>query len=383
MKQRFRLFRRGWGTYYCEDTDSGKQETLHTRSKQDAQRIVHAKNEAHRQPLINLQIARAYLSAAEPAFLSRTWQHVMNSAGAGKCGTNTKARWTRAVAERPFDRIRDLKLVETKAEQLLEVMKTGTVSTKIFMRRLHNFALDMNWLLAPVIPRKQWPKIQFKEKRAITLEEHQKIVAEESNYELRDYYELLWCLGGSQSDMATLCAADVDWTDRTLSYSRMKTGSNALIRLGETAVRILRSRPTNGYLFPQIARWKESDRAKAFIRRCRLVGVSDVSLHSYRYAWAERALAAGYPERYAQQALGHRSRAVHSAYSRKAQVKIPPLEEYEQSVAANNVIVFPLQAVPTSATNGMTKVRAAVQKDSSAAVDHARFDVAEGDLSHA
>ena len=72
MKQQFRLFRRGWGTCYVEETSTGKQETLHTRSKLDAQRLVHARNEAHHQPLLNLQIARAYLSAAEPAFLART-----------------------------------------------------------------------------------------------------------------------------------------------------------------------------------------------------------------------------------------------------------------------------------------------------------------------
>lgn len=383
MKQRFRMFRRGWGTYYYEDTQTGKQESLHTRSKQDAQRLVHARNEAHHQPMINLQIARAYLSAAEPAFLARTWQTVMDSAGEGKRGNTTKARWTRAVAEKPFDRIRHLKLVETKAEQLLEVMKTGTVSTKIFMRRLHNFALDMNWLLAPIIPRKQWPKIKFREKRAITLEEHLKIVAGESNAELRDFYELLWHLGGSQSDMALLRAEDVDWTDRTISYARMKTDSNALIRLGETAVRILQSRPKTGCLFPQIARWKESDRAKAFIRRCRLVGVSGVSLHSYRYAWAERALAAGYPERYAQQALGHRSRAVHNAYSRKAVVKIPPLEEYEQSVAAKNVIAFPFQSVSAPATNGTTKEGAAIRGNCNDVVARGRCGVAKGDLSYA
>ncbi len=39
-----------------------------------------------------------------------------------------------------------------------------------------------------------------------------------------------------------------------------------------------------------------------------------VTLHSYRYAWAERAKTAGYPERFAQEALGHNSKAVHRAY---------------------------------------------------------------------
>lgn len=37
----------------------------------------------------------------------------------------------------------------------------------------------------------------------------------------------------------------------------------------------------------------------------------------------------GYPERYAQMALGHTSKAVHRAYAKKAQVTLPPLEEYE------------------------------------------------------
>ena len=53
-------------------------------------------------------------------------------------------------------------------------------------------------------------------------------------------------------------------------------------------------------------------------------------MHSYRYAWAERAAAAGYPERYAQQALGHASAAIHRAYAKKARVEVPPLEEFER-----------------------------------------------------
>jgi len=37
----------------------------------------------------------------------------------------------------------------------------------------------------------------------------------------------------------------------------------------------------------------------------------------------------GYPERFAQEALGHNSKAVHRAYAKKAQVRVPSLEEYE------------------------------------------------------
>jgi integrase len=55
-----------------------------------------------------------------------------------------------------------------------------------------------------------------------------------------------------------------------------------------------------------------------------------VTLHSYRYAWAERAQTVGYPERFAQEALGHNSKAVHRAYAKRALMKSPSLEDYEQ-----------------------------------------------------
>ena len=59
MKDRFRLFRRGWGTFYVEDTETGKQQTLQTADKRQAQRLVHARNESQHNPHINLMIAKA------------------------------------------------------------------------------------------------------------------------------------------------------------------------------------------------------------------------------------------------------------------------------------------------------------------------------------
>ena len=41
----------------------------------------------------------------------------------------------------------------------------------------------------------------------------------------------------------------------------------------------------------------------------------------------------GYPERFAQEALGHNSKAVHRAYAKRALLKIPSLEDYEQRAA--------------------------------------------------
>ena len=45
MKNRYRVFRRGWGTFYCEDLVTKKQTTLKTRDRDEAYRLVAAQNE--------------------------------------------------------------------------------------------------------------------------------------------------------------------------------------------------------------------------------------------------------------------------------------------------------------------------------------------------
>ena len=75
MKQRFRLYRRKNGNrFYLHDSVTGKQESLGTNERTEAQRLLHSRNEAERQPAVNLQIARAYLAASDPHVATRTWQ---------------------------------------------------------------------------------------------------------------------------------------------------------------------------------------------------------------------------------------------------------------------------------------------------------------------
>ncbi len=76
--------------------------------------------------------------------------------------------------------------------------------------------------------------------------------------------------------------------------------------------------------------------------RTRGLGIEGVTLHSYRYAWAEREAICAYPERFAQLALGHTSRAVHQGYAKNATVPLPPLEEYER--LNNKGKIIPLAA---------------------------------------
>jgi hypothetical protein len=61
MTDKFRIFRRASGVWYLEDKETNHQESLRTRNETEASRLLLARNEAHRQPAINVQIARAYL----------------------------------------------------------------------------------------------------------------------------------------------------------------------------------------------------------------------------------------------------------------------------------------------------------------------------------
>jgi integrase len=100
--------------------------------------------------------------------------------------------------------------------------------------------------------------------------------------------------------------------------------------LGTEALNLFKDLPAEGVLFPYLSRVRANDRVTEFRSRWRQLGISGVTLHSYRYAWAERAKTVGYPERFAQEALGHNSNAVHRAYAKRAQMKLPSLEDYEQ-----------------------------------------------------
>jgi integrase len=328
MKQRYHVFRRENGIYYSLDTLTRKRNSLNTADREEARRFQNALNEACKQPAINLQIAQVYLQHSDPNYAKRTWQHVMDEMGRNKSGS-TKKRWDVAMKDKAFDLFRDLALIKTQAEHFFDALHQGTVSTNVFLRRVQNFALDMDWIPKSVIPKRQWPAIKFKDKRAITLAEHQAIISREKNQERKRFYELCWHLGGSQGDIACLNAEDVDWENRTISFTRKKTGVPVILHLGEESLNTLKDLPGEGLLFPYLARVRAGDRATEFKQRCRGLGIEGVSLHSYRYAWAERAKTCGYPERFAQEALGHNSVAVHRAYAKRAKVKLPSLEEYE------------------------------------------------------
>src|SRR6185369_6774967 len=133
--------------------------SLETSDRHQAQRLLHAKNEAALQPMLNLQIARAYLFATDATIATRTWRDAIIALTDTKFGTN-KHRWTTAQKDKAFTALWSRPIIETKGEELLAALRAGSVSTNTHLRRLHNFVIDMNWLPWPLVPKRQWPAIR-------------------------------------------------------------------------------------------------------------------------------------------------------------------------------------------------------------------------------
>jgi hypothetical protein len=162
----------------------------------------------------------------------------------------TLKRYKTALRDKSYELIQDKLLTETLPGDFKKVLRAGTTCTNVYLRRFQNHAVDMGWLPVPVLPKKKFPKIKHKEQRAITWDEHCRIIAREKNPERRDYYELCWYLGGSQTDVATLDDDAIDRQRRCFAYARHKTHSHGGARIGVKAWEIIERRPKTGPLFP-------------------------------------------------------------------------------------------------------------------------------------
>jgi len=286
MKQTFGLIKRPWGVYYLKNKTTGEQTSLKTSDKQEAQRLMMARNEAENQPHFSLALARVYMNGVDPKLGSRTWQDVMQHIVERKTD-ETRRRWEVAIKDKNFDCIRKVPVAETRPDHFDRALADGKVSTNVYLRRIHNHALGMEWLLKSVIPRLKWPKPVFKDKRAITAAEHAAVLTRETNLERRDFYELLWHTGASQSDAAFLTSEDIDWASHTICYTRKKLKSRGtsikppLIRFGAEVAEVLKRRPQSGPLFPYLRKVRAGDRATEFKQRCLGLGIQGISLHSY------------------------------------------------------------------------------------------------------
>jgi len=222
MQAKYRIFKRS-GVFYSEDRETRQQISLRTKCRAEAMQIVAAKNQAAAQPVLNRTMVRAYATMISPEMMTRTWMDVLREIEVGYAASPPSLkRWKKFMRSEPLRTLTDLPLLMTENTHLLNAMrhKRAGVGTNKFLRMTHNRAIDMGWLLAPVLAKKLWPKFTYKDRRAITEAEHRKIVAAEQLEDYRLYYELIWCTGGSQTDVANLHSSNIDRESQVLSFPR-------------------------------------------------------------------------------------------------------------------------------------------------------------------
>ena len=322
------LIERPSGIFYAENSHK-ERVSLRTRNRVVAEDILRGHKASVEKPNFAYKVALAYLGETDPEAPSRTWLDVIEAYIKRSAAGPTRNRLETAKKDKALQKILKLNLLQDRPRQaglFFEALNVGGISTNVFLRRFHNFALDMGYLAVPIIPRRQWPKVRYATKKAVTEEQYRQIIGREQNPEKLAFYQLLWHLGGSQTDIAILTAEAIDWTNRTVNFPRKKNHQTCAQRFGDECAAVLEKLPKQGLLLPSIARLGEGDRASYFTLRCRTLGIQGVSLHSLRYSWAERAAAVGMPERFAMMALGHKSRAIHQAYSKNLVTTIDSLE---------------------------------------------------------
>jgi len=98
------------------------------------------------------------------------------------------------------------------------------------------------------------------------------------------------------------------------------------MRFDEETAETPRSLPNCGPVFPYLRSVRAGDRSTEFHQTlCWFGNQRRLAAFVPVMPGAERAKKAGYPERFAQEALGHNSKAVHRALRGRRQVELPPL----------------------------------------------------------
>src|SRR5947209_11227248 len=226
VQLKYRLYRRRNGVFYWQENDSSRQGTLRTSDRREAERLLNAMNESHRETTLNLNVARAYLAAHDPRMAQRTWQAVMDETATHGI-PSTQHRCARGFRSKAYDPIRNKPLVQTTGADLLVIIHANGNCVAHYLRRLHNLAVDVGWLAWPILAKRAWPKIRSQSKRAITAEEHGAVIASEKNTERRAYYELLYETGAAQTDAANLTTDNIDCENGILVYRRKKLGPSS------------------------------------------------------------------------------------------------------------------------------------------------------------
>jgi hypothetical protein len=173
------------------------------------------------------------------------------------------------------------------------------------LRRLHNLAADLGPIAWPALPKRAWPKIRRKSKRASAAKEHTAIIAARGMPPV------------SPPRMSTCRSCSRLPAQEAGAIQRTGTPNH-----GEKLLVLLKSPPPPAIYSQNIKQSSANHRSAEFHRRCRVAGISWIGLYSYRHSWAQRAKSCGV----APEAIDRPNRAVDEVYAKGAVVICPALD---------------------------------------------------------
>ena len=203
-------------------------------------------------------MAKAYLSAKSPDLLTRTWADVMEHYSVTGVESTRKRKAT-AFRSRPFALLRGITLMDTEAGHLLAVLQHERAgnSAHHYLRRLHNYALHLGWLLMPVMAEAAWPEVRKKKFTAITRGGASPDRGKRADAGAKLYYEMLGETGGSQSDIACFALGTklISQTRRSALVRRKlagkESGGESLLRIGACIRKLLNQLPHEWLSLPK------------------------------------------------------------------------------------------------------------------------------------
>jgi len=260
--------------------------------------------------------------------------------------------------------LRHKRVIDTVANDFQEALKNAGVSLVEFGRKFHNYAMNHRLIPYAIMGKEMWPKIDTDPvSRSITEGEHLTIVGYLSNPSLKPYNDhankhqgtmpemwrdewvnwlwFLWFTGASSADAANMKAECIRWGEGVLEYKRgkwIKPERHAPVRVaiakGGQFEKLLKRLPAAGNLFPLLSLRRSDERAKTFAGVIGCLGIPKVTIHGYRFAFAERAKEAGMSTEDRMASLGHADYDMHHHYDKNAKVTPASIEVIDGGLEA-------------------------------------------------
>ena len=267
MKPAFRLFRRK-RIYWSQNNETGKQKSLHTSDKDEARRLLNAKNEAAQNPAaLNIQIGRNYLAAADPEMAQRTWKDVFDRMLEGKKGS-TRERFERAGADKAYEPLWNFACWRQGRTTLTGVLEAGTVATNFSSGECTITPSRWAGSLPESSPRGSG-------RRSSTARREPSRRRSIARYRSRNQFgaraRFTNCAGTREGHRAILhhLSQDIIAKKTPSLTAAEKPPSMSFRRWGPKVKAILAELPLIGPLFPHLKDMRASDRATEFKRACR------------------------------------------------------------------------------------------------------------------